>query len=120
MWLVEGASKFSQGYTLRGLAVLERFWWVTKPLLGGFKTVFFVKFNPYKFVLGSPCVPLPGCWERRADLAGLKWDMEVCTRTWVIAQWSSVITSDEIVRLRLCYTKHNLHRVAHEVIEGPG
>ena len=27
---------------------------------------------------------------------------------------------DEIIRVRLCYTKHQRHRVAHEVIAGPG
>ena len=27
---------------------------------------------------------------------------------------------DEIIKVRLCYTKHQRHRVAHEVIAGPG
>ena len=30
------------------------------------------------------------------------------------------LTSDEIIKIRLCYTKHQRHRVAHEVIAGPG
>ena len=30
------------------------------------------------------------------------------------------LASDEIIRVRLAYTKHQRHRVAHEVIAGPG
>ena len=54
------------------------------------------------------------------NLAGLRWDIGDCTKTWDIAQWSSNIALDEIIRIRLCYTKQNRHRVAHDVIAGPG
>ena len=27
---------------------------------------------------------------------------------------------NEVIRIRLCYTKHQRHRVAHEVVAGPG
>ena len=30
------------------------------------------------------------------------------------------LAKDEIIKVRLCYTKHQRHRVAHEVIAGPG
>ena len=32
----------------------------------------------------------------------------------------SGLSLHDIIRLRLCYTKHQRHRVAHEVIAGPG
>ena len=54
------------------------------------------------------------------NLAGFEWDLGNCTRTWDVAQWASEVRSDEIIKIRLCYTKHNRHRVAHEVIAGPG
>ena len=54
------------------------------------------------------------------NLAGLEWDIGDCIKVWDISQWSSGITSDEIIRIRLCYTKHKGHRVAHEVIAAPG
>ena len=37
-----------------------------------------------------------------------------------IAQWARSISNDDIIRVRLCYAKHKRHRVAHEVIAGPG
>ena len=37
-----------------------------------------------------------------------------------MAAWARGLSSDEIIRVRLCYTKHQRHRVAHEVIAGPG
>ena len=30
------------------------------------------------------------------------------------------LKTDEIIRIRLAYTKHQRHRVAHEVVAGPG
>ena len=54
------------------------------------------------------------------NLAGIKWDLGDGRRTWNIAKWSTHLASDEIIKLRLCYTKHNRHRVVHEVIAGPG
>ena len=54
------------------------------------------------------------------NLAGIRWDIGDMTRTWNIAEWSAGLASDEIIKLRLCYTKHKRHRVAHEVIAGPG
>ena len=54
------------------------------------------------------------------NLAGVAWDLGDCTTTWDVAQWAKSLTSDEIIRVRLCYTKHQRHRVAHEVIAGPG
>ena len=52
------------------------------------------------------------------NLAGIKWDLGDGTKTWNIASWSTRLASDEVIKLR--YTKHNRHRVAHEVIAGPG
>ena len=37
-----------------------------------------------------------------------------------IADWAERLSPDEIIKFRLCYTKHQRHRVAHEVIPGPG
>ena len=34
--------------------------------------------------------------------------------------WAKNLKADEIIRVRLAYTKHQRHRVAHEVIAGPG
>ena len=54
------------------------------------------------------------------NLAGSRWDLGDCTRTWDVAKYAEKLTYDEIFRVRLCYTKHKRHRVAHEVIAGPG
>ena len=37
-----------------------------------------------------------------------------------MAVWANKLCATEIIRVRLCYTKHQRHRVAHEVIAGPG
>ena len=42
------------------------------------------------------------------------------TRQWNIGKWADGLASDEIIKIRLCYTKHKRHRVAHEVVAGPG
>ena len=34
------------------------------------------------------------------NLAGLGWDIKNCTKAWNISQWSSGITTDEIIRIR--------------------
>ena len=42
------------------------------------------------------------------------------TKNHNIGLWASQLANDEIIKVRLCYTKHQRHRVAHEVIAGPG
>ena len=37
-----------------------------------------------------------------------------------ISRWAADLTLDEVFKVRLCYTKHQRHRVAHEVVAGPG
>ena len=37
-----------------------------------------------------------------------------------MAVWAGKLTTNEIIRVRLCYAKHQRHRVAHEVVAGPG
>ena len=54
------------------------------------------------------------------NLSGLAWDLGDATKPWNIGEWANRLRSDEIIRIRLCYTKHQRHRVAHEVIAGPG
>ena len=54
------------------------------------------------------------------NLAGANWDLGDCTKTHNIGKWADELTLDEIIRVRLCYTKHQRHRVAHEVVAGPG
>lgn len=54
------------------------------------------------------------------NLAGAGWDLADCTKRSNISQWADKLTPDEIFRVRLCYSKHQRHRVAHEVIAGPG
>ena len=54
------------------------------------------------------------------NLAGLSWDLADCTQEWDAAAWVRALGMDEVIRIRLCYTKHHHHRVAHEVIAGPG
>ena len=34
--------------------------------------------------------------------------------------WLEQLSPTEIIKIRLCYTKHKRHRVAHGVIAGPG
>ena len=54
------------------------------------------------------------------NLVGTGWDLGDITRQHNIAAWASKLTTNEIFRVRLCYTKHQRHRVAHEVVAGPG
>ena len=54
------------------------------------------------------------------NLAGIDWNLADCTRKTDIVQWAKSLSNDEIFKVRLCYTKHQRHRVAHEVIAGPG
>ena len=54
------------------------------------------------------------------NLAGANWDLGDCTKTHDIKKWANELSMNEIIRIRLCYTKHQRHRVAHEVIAGPG
>ena len=46
--------------------------------------------------------------------------MEDSTKRWDIAAKAARLSSDEIIKVRLCYMKHKRHRVAHEEIAGPG
>ena len=54
------------------------------------------------------------------NLIGSKWDLGDCTNKHCIADWASKLSPHEIIKVRLCYTKHQRHRVAHEVVAGPG
>ena len=54
------------------------------------------------------------------NLAGLTWDLGDMTRQYDLATWVQKLRADEIIKVRLCYTKHQRHRVAHEVVAGPG
>ena len=46
--------------------------------------------------------------------------MSDTTRAWDPAEWANNLSEGDIIRVRLCYTKHQRHRVAHEVVAGPG
>ena len=54
------------------------------------------------------------------NLAGATWDLADLTKTHNIVIWAKSLRHDDIIKVRLCYTKHQRHRVAHEVIAGPG
>ena len=54
------------------------------------------------------------------NLVGTGWDLGDCSKQHKIADWASKLTTNEIIRFRLCYAKHQRHRVAHEVVAGPG
>ena len=54
------------------------------------------------------------------NLAGASWDLAEAGSNFDIAKWAAKLAIDEIFRVRLCYTKHQRHRVAHEVVAGPG
>ena len=54
------------------------------------------------------------------NLAGSDWDLSDRTKHHNIAEWADNLPMNEIIRIRLCYTKHQRHRVAHEVVAGPG
>ena len=51
---------------------------------------------------------------------GITWYLGDLTRQYDITAWARKLTADEIVKVRLCYSKHKRHRVAHEVVAGPG
>ena len=57
---------------------------------------------------------------RFRNLSGSNWDLGNCTIDHNIASWAESLPMDEVIRIRLCYSKHQRHRVAHEVIAGPG
>ena len=54
------------------------------------------------------------------NLAGSTWDLSNCSVQHCIKKWASELSTGEVCRVRLCYSKHQRHRVAHEVIAGPG
>ena len=54
------------------------------------------------------------------NLAGANWDLSCTTSCTDIPKWAEALSLNEVVRVRLCYTKHQRHRVAHEIIAGPG
>ena len=54
------------------------------------------------------------------NLAGDSWDLADGARNWDIHAWAKRLRLDEVIRVRLCYAKHQRHRVAHQVIAGPG
>ena len=54
------------------------------------------------------------------NLAGASWDLGDLSKQVDISKWAADFTLDEVFKVRLCYTKHQRHRVAHEVVAGPG
>ena len=54
------------------------------------------------------------------NLAGRAWELSDCTRAHDIARWAEHLSPLELLKFRLCATKHKRHRVAHQVIAGPG
>ena len=54
------------------------------------------------------------------SLAGARWDLADCKSPIDIPTWAEKLATHEIFKIRLCYTKHQRHRVAHEVVVGPG
>ena len=54
------------------------------------------------------------------NLAGSTWDLANIKETPAIPQWAENLNMNEIIKVRLCYTKHKRHRVAHQVVAGPG
>ena len=54
------------------------------------------------------------------NLAGTTWDLSNCATHHNIDTWAASLALDDVIRLRLCYSKHQRHRVAHEVVAGPG
>ena len=57
---------------------------------------------------------------RFSNLAGVSWNLGDGTKVWNIERWAHGLSVNDIIRVRLCYTKHQRHRVAHEVVAGPG
>ena len=47
------------------------------------------------------------------NLSGSHWDLADMTRENNIADWAERLTLDEVVKVRLCYTKHQRHRVSY-------
>ena len=54
------------------------------------------------------------------NLAGTAWDLSNGNRSFNIADWAESLSPLQIIKFRLCYTKHKRHRVAHQVVAGPG
>ena len=54
------------------------------------------------------------------NLTGITWDLGDMTKQYNLASWAHKLRADEIIKVRLCYSKHQRHRVAHEVVAGPG
>ena len=54
------------------------------------------------------------------NLAGANWDLADCSSHVKISTWADKLSTDEVFKVRLCYTKHQRHRVAHDVVAGPG
>ena len=54
------------------------------------------------------------------NLAGVSWNLGNGKKVWNIERWAQRLSVNEIIRVRLCYTKHQRHRVAHKVVAGPG
>ena len=54
------------------------------------------------------------------NFAGSGWDLGDRTKSYDISHWSNELSLDEVFKVRLCYSKHQRHRVAHEVIAVPG
>ena len=54
------------------------------------------------------------------NLAGTNSDLADITNTPNIPMWAAKLTTSEICRIRLRYTKDTRHRVAHEVVAGAG
>ena len=93
--------------------------------------------NGASIILGELCGVLLGLrrseflakTERRPDrttllcfrnLAASSWDLGDLTRGHDIPLWAERLSLNEIIWFRLCYTKHKRHRVAHQVVAGPG
>ena len=53
-------------------------------------------------------------------LRGTHWDLGDLTASHDMAKWADKLSLNEIIGVRLRYTKHQRHRVAHEVIAGLG
>ena len=54
------------------------------------------------------------------NLAGATWDLNNCATHHNIETWAASLALDDVLRLQLYYSKHQRHRVAHEVVAGPG
>ena len=54
------------------------------------------------------------------NLAGTDWDLADTTTAPNIRLWAVGLAMDEVFKVRLCYTKHKRHRIAYEVVAGPG